>query len=136
MGLVCFIKDKIFLDMKQLRIFGETNVSHVKIITMNTMLQNKGNDNSGHGGDNEKLITLVIVVNTTPTSVKINENAPLKAAAQKALEQTHNTGRPLDDYEMKLGDKVLDMNKKVKDYDLKDGTELFLSLKAGTGGAR
>jgi hypothetical protein len=104
---------------------------------MNTNLQNKGNDAQGkpdHGGDNEKLITLVIVVNTTPTKVKINENAPLKAAAEKALEQTHNTGRPLSDYELKLGDQVLDMNKKVKDYGLKDGTELFLSLKAGTGG--
>lgn len=104
---------------------------------MNTSVQSKenaGNGNPGNGGGNEKLITLLIVVNTTPTKVTINENAPLKAAAEKALAQTHNTGRPLDDYEMKLGDKVLDMNKKVKDYDLKDGAELFLSLKAGTGG--
>lgn len=106
---------------------------------MSIEVQNKektGNDNPSHGGDNEKFVTLVIVVNTTPTKVKINENAPLKAAAEKALAQTHNTGRPLDDYEMKLGDKVLDMNKKVKDYNLKDGTELFLSLKAGTGGTK
>lgn len=110
---------------------------------MNTELQSKGNagnENSGHDKDKEKdkekFVTLVIVVNTTPTKVKINQNAPLRAAAEKALEQTHNTGRPLDDYELKLVDKVLDMNKKVKDYDLKDGTELFLSLKAGTGGAR
>lgn len=106
---------------------------------MNTEVQSKGNagnGNPGQGKDNDKFITLVIVVNTTPTTVKINETAPLKAAAEKALEQTHNTGRPLDDYEMRLGNTVLDMSKKVKDYNLKDGTELFLSLKAGTGGSR
>ena len=106
---------------------------------MNTNLQSKGdagNNNPGHGGNNDKFVTLTIVVNTTPTTVTVNENVPLKSAAQKALEQTNNTGRPLSDYELKLGDQVLDMDKKVKDYGLKDGTELFLSLKAGTGGTK
>jgi hypothetical protein len=137
MLVLCFTKDKIFLDMKQSCIFGETFVSLIKNSTMNSQLQDKGkggNDNPGHGGNNEKFITLVIVVNTTPTTVQVNENAPLNAAAEKALAQTHNTGRPLDDYELKLGDRILDMNKTAKDYQLKDGTELFLSLKAGTGG--
>lgn len=104
---------------------------------MNTNVQNKGNagnGNPGAGGGNEKFVTLTIVVNTTPTKVTVNENVPLKNAAQKALDQTKNTGRSLSDYELKLGDQVLDMDKKVKDYGLKDGAELFLSLKAGTGG--
>ncbi len=107
--------------------------------------QNKGNAGSGNpehggngnsGGGNDKLVTLTIVVNTKPTDVTINENAPLKAAAEKALAQTHTTGRPLSDYELKLGDQVLDMDKKVRDYNLKDGDTLFLSLKAGNGGSR
>jgi hypothetical protein len=104
---------------------------------MNTNVQSKGNagNNPVQGGNNDKFITLTIVVNTTPTEVTVNENVPLRNAAQKALDQTNNTGRPLSDYELKLGDQVLDMDKKVKDYGLKDGTELFLSLKAGTGGA-
>ena len=97
--------------------------------------ENNGNGNPGQGGGNEKFVTLTIVVNTTPTNVTVNENVPLKNSAQKALEQTHNTGRPLSDYELKTADgQVLDMDKKVKDYGLKDGAELFLSLKAGTGG--
>jgi hypothetical protein len=103
------------------------------------MEQNKDNaekGNPGQSGGNEKLITLTIVVNTKPTEVTINENAPLKAAAEKALVQSQTTGRLLSDYELKLGDQVLDMNKKVKDYNLKDGTTLFLSLKAGTGGTK
>jgi hypothetical protein len=104
---------------------------------MDTNVQSKGNagnGNPGQGGNNDKFVTLTIVVNTTPTNVTVNENVPLKNAAQKALDQTHSTGRPLSDYELKLNDQVLDMDKKVKDYGLKDGTELFLSLKAGTGG--
>jgi len=104
---------------------------------MSSEVLNKGNGghgNPGQGGNNEKFVTLIIVVNTNPTEVKVNENVPLKTAAQKALEQTNTTGRPLSDYELKLGDQVLDMDKKVKDYGFKDGTELFLSLKAGTGG--
>ena len=106
---------------------------------MNTNVPSKGNagnNNPGKGGNNDKLVSMTIVVNTYPTEVTINENAPLKAAAEKALEQTHTTGRPLNDYELKLNDRVLDMEKKVKDYDIKDGATLFLSLKAGTGGAR
>lgn len=125
--------------MKQKCIFDKKIVSLIKKKTMNTNVQSKGNagnDNPGHGGNNDKFVTLTIVVNTKPTEVKINENAPLKAAAEKALEQTHTTGRPLSDYELKLNDQVLDMDKKVKDYGLKDGTTLFLSLKAGTGGTR
>lgn len=103
------------------------------------MEHNKENSGKGHPGQNggsDKLITLTIVVNTKPTEVTINENAPLKAAAEKALQQTQTSGRLLSDYELKLGDQVLDMNKKVKDYNLKDGDTLFLSLKAGTGGTK
>jgi hypothetical protein len=103
---------------------------------MDTQLQSKGNAGDNSGNDRDKVIVLVFIVNTTPTKVKVVVDEPLKVAAKRALEQTHNTGRPLDDYELKLGDKVLDMNKSAKDYHLKEGTELFLSLKAGTGGSR
>ena len=84
---------------------------------------------------NDKFVTLKIVVNGTPTDVTINENAPLKAAAEKALEQTKNTGRPLEDWTMTLesGDK-LDMSKKIKDFNFPEGIELFLDLGAGIGG--
>lgn len=86
------------------------------------------------GKTNEKLVSLVIVVNTAPVTISINENSPLKAAAQKALEQTQNTSRPLEDWEMKRDAQVLDLGEKIKTFGFTSGEELFLSLKAGVGG--
>lgn len=88
--------------------------------------------NDNPGGHN--LITVKVVVNGTPTDVKTNVNAPLKSVAEKALEQTGNTGRPLADWELKWQGNVLDLNKKVEDYGIPNGAELFLSLRAGQGG--
>lgn len=84
----------------------------------------------------QNLLDLTIIVNGTPTIVKVNQNAPLKTAAQKALEQTGNTGRPIEDWTMKWNDQILDMSKKIKDFDFPADVELFLSLKAGVGGTR
>ena len=84
----------------------------------------------------QNLTTLLIIVNGTPTEVKINQNAPLKAAAEKALEQTGNTGRPIEDWQIKWEGQVLDMDKKIKEFNFPDGVELFLSLNAGVGGMK
>lgn len=92
----------------------------------------KKEEKEDHGGQN--LTNLLIIVNGTPTEVKINLNAPLKTAAEKALEQTGNMGRPIEDWQIKWNDQVLDMNKKVKEFDFPEGIELFLGLKAGAGG--
>ena len=80
-------------------------------------------------------ITLIIVVNGTPATIEMESKAPLKAAAEKALAQTHNAGRPLQDWEMKLNDQTIDMSLKIEDLNLHNGQELFLSLKAGVGGS-
>jgi hypothetical protein len=90
--------------------------------------------NENPGGPN--LITVKVIVNGTPTDVKTNVNAPLKSVIEKALEQTGNTGRPIEDWELKWNGQVLDPNKKVNDYDIPDGAELFLSLRAGQGGSK
>ena len=82
----------------------------------------------------EKLVDLTIIVNGTPTVVHVNENAPLKTAVHKALEQTGNTGRPITDWQITWNDKVLDMDLKIKDFHFPKNVELFLSLKAGVGG--
>ena len=84
---------------------------------------------------NDKFVSLTIIVNGTPTVITINENVPLKAAAEKALEQTKNTGRPLKDWEMKLeSGQELDMSKKIRDFNFPDDIELYLSLDFGEGG--
>lgn len=90
--------------------------------------------NENPGGHN--LITVKVIVNGTPTDVKTNVNAPLKSVVEKALEQTGNTGRPIEDWELKWNGQVLDPNKKVNDYNIPDGAELFLSLRAGQGGCK
>jgi hypothetical protein len=89
--------------------------------------------NENPGGHN--LITVKVIVNGTPTDAKTNVNAPLKSVIEKALEQTGNTGRPIEDWELKWNGQVLDPNKKGNDYDIPDRAELFLSLRAGQGGS-
>lgn len=90
-------------------------------------------DDKDHGS--REIIILKFIVNGTPTEVKVNIHPPLKVAVEKALKQTGNTGRPLEDWELKWLDKVLDISKSAKDYKIPNGTELFLSLRAGQGGA-
>lgn len=97
------------------------------------MAQNVSKNPNQKAGKPEK-ISLIIVVNGTPATIEIQSKAPLKAAAEKALEETHNAGRPLSDWEMKFNEKTLDLNAKVEDLGLEDGQTLFLSLKAGVGG--
>lgn len=80
-------------------------------------------------------ITLVFIVNGTPTEVTTNIKAPLKSAAERALEQTGNTGRPISAWQVIYEGNVLDMDKKIEEFDFQDGAELSLSLKAGAGGA-
>lgn len=83
-----------------------------------------------------KLVTLLIIVNGSPVHVTVNENAPLKTAVVKALEESGNTGRPIEDWQLKFNDEVLDLSKKIKEFDFTQDSELFLSLLAGVGGNR
>ncbi len=83
----------------------------------------------------ENLINLVFVVNGVEYTIeKVNVNQPLSVSVNKALKDSGNTGRNVDDWQLKWNDNNLDINKKVEDYNLPDGAQLFLSLKAGVGG--
>ncbi len=83
----------------------------------------------------ENLISLVFVVNGVEYTIeKINVNQPLSVSVSKALKDSGNTGRDIGDWQLKWNDNNLDITKKVEDYNLPDGTQLFLSLKAGIGG--
>jgi len=95
-------------------------------------MKNDESKKDDHGHNNQ--IVVKIVVNSTPTDVRVNIHTPLKVAVEKALEQTGNTGRPLEDWELTWRDKVLDLKKTADDYGIPDGAELFLSLRAGKGG--
>jgi len=79
--------------------------------------------------------TLTVVVNGTPTEVEFNQNAPLHTIIPKALQQTGNQGQPPENWELKdLNGVLLDLDKKIGDFNFSPDVKLFLSLKAGIGG--
>lgn len=89
----------------------------------------------GRGPGQDNLITLNVIVSGTPTEVRVNTNAPLHVAAKRALQQTGNEGRPLEDWDVKdEAGNLLDPDKKIEEYGLAEGATIFLSLKAGVGG--
>jgi len=78
---------------------------------------------------------LTIVVGGTKTEVERNDNAPLGSVVGVALAQTHNTGQPAENWELKdQAGNVLDLKKKIGEYNFPSNVVLFLSLKAGIGG--
>jgi len=81
------------------------------------------------------LISLKFSVTGKPvvTIEKVNLNQSLKVAVEKALEETGST-RPIEDYDVLLGNNILDINKKVEELGLTDGALLMVSLKSGKGG--
>ena len=83
----------------------------------------------------QKEIDLTIVVNGQPTVVRANINAPLQTVIARALEQTGNSGQPLENWELRdVAGAVLDLAKKIGDFNFPPDVRLFLNLKAGIGG--
>lgn len=78
---------------------------------------------------------LTIVVNGVPAVVERNVNAPLRSAVEKALEQTGNIGQPIGNWELRdANGNLLDLDRKIGDFNFPPDVKLFLSLKAGVGG--
>ena len=85
--------------------------------------------------EGEQKIKLVFIINGESFPIDTNVNAPLSSAVEKALANSHNTGRPIGEWEVRDSSGVfLDISRKVKDFGLKDGARLFLSLRVGVGG--
>ncbi len=81
-------------------------------------------------------ITLIFIVNGVDVPVEANIHEPLKVARNKALTDSNNTGRPMDEWEIHNdAGQALDPDKKIEDFGLADGARLFLNLKVGAGGA-
>lgn len=80
-------------------------------------------------------IDLIFIINGKPVEIeKVNLNQPLKVAAEKALEQSGNTGRTLTDYLLKYSDQDLNLNAKVESYHFPEKAKIFMSLKSAEGG--
>lgn len=83
----------------------------------------------------DRKIALTVVVNGTPTVVEVNSNAALQSVVGRALEQTGNSGQPADNWELRdAAGQLLELKKKIKDFDFPVDVRLFLNLKAGVGG--
>jgi hypothetical protein len=81
-------------------------------------------------------IEIVVVVNGQPTLVSAELNAPLQTIIPKALEQTHNTGQPPENWELRdQNGTLLDLHEKISAFGFPADVKLFLNLKAGVGGS-
>jgi hypothetical protein len=80
-------------------------------------------------------ITLDVIVNGTPTAVEANIKAPLQVVAQQALNQTHQQGKPLSEWQLcDTAGTVLDLSRTVESYGFASGTTLYLQPKVGVNG--
>jgi hypothetical protein len=81
-------------------------------------------------------IDINVIVNGQPTTVnKANLKAPLHTVVQQALKDSGNSGQPIENWELRdAAGQVLDLNRKLEDYGITAGANLFLNLKAGVGG--
>ncbi|MBL7738484.1 MAG: DUF2604 domain-containing protein [Chitinophagaceae bacterium] len=82
----------------------------------------------------DKEICLIFIVNGKPEKIEAKVNWHLKKAVEIALKESGNEGRPLSDWSVKWNNRVLDMEKKIEEFNFPECAELFLSLNAGQGG--
>ena len=79
--------------------------------------------------------TLTVIVNGRAVEVEVNDNAPLHTLITKALAESHNTGQPPENWELRDQDgNVLDRDRKIGDFHFAAGALLSLTLKSGIGG--
>lgn len=81
-------------------------------------------------------IDIVVVVNGQPIPIeKANIHAPLRTVVVEALNKSGNSGQPPENWELRdASGQVLDISRKLEDYNIQPGAKLFLNLKAGVGG--
>lgn len=79
---------------------------------------------------------VMVVVNGAATTVAIKGNPSLQEVVETALEQTQNSGQPVDAWELRGPDDapIADLTMKIKKLDLDEDDKLYLNLRAGIGG--
>lgn len=84
---------------------------------------------------NENKLELIVVVNGQPVTVEGNVHAPLRTVMEHALQQSGNSGQPLENWQLRdAGGQVFDASQKLEEFHFPPGTTLFLNLMAGVGG--
>ena len=84
----------------------------------------------------DKYVDLKFIVNGQPIPVMAHLGWEFREAAVKALEESGNSGQPIENWELRDGSgTVIDMGIKIAQSGIKEGATLFLNLKAGVGGS-
>lgn len=85
--------------------------------------------------DKDQKIKIIFIINGQDYPIEANVNAPLIEAVERALAESDNKGRELDEWEVRDASGVLlEKNRTPKDIGLLEGVRLFLSLSVGAGG--
>ena len=80
-------------------------------------------------------IDIQVVVNGQPTTVVAHEEHRLESIIHPALEQTHTTGQPVSNWEIRdAAGELLDVHREISSFHFAPDVRLFLNLKAGVGG--
>ena len=83
----------------------------------------------------DKQIEFTIVVNGQPVPVKIDQYAEIGEAVARALNESGNSGQPIENWELRdASGQIIDTGKKIVESGITQGAKLFLNLKAGVGG--
>lgn len=90
---------------------------------------------SNHNEDQGHQIKLIFIINGQDLSIDADSRAPLIEAVQKALTESGNTGRPVEEWEVRdVSGVLLETHRTPKALGLHNKARLFLSLKVGAGG--
>lgn len=82
-------------------------------------------------------IEITFIINGENCPIKIDEYFSLHTATLLGLDESRNTGRPVDDWNVRdAKGTYLDKKKKLEEYKFPDSVRLFVSLEVGCGGNR
>jgi hypothetical protein len=83
----------------------------------------------------DKTIKLLVIVSGDEVKVRAKPDELLSEVAEKALKKSEHVGRPLKDWVMRNeAGEILNMDRTVESYHLKDDAILSLTLEAGVAG--
>jgi hypothetical protein len=85
--------------------------------------------------DRDHKFELIVLVSGVEVKIKAHAGELLRTVAERALKKSENVGQPLENWDLRNeGGDVLDLDRTVGSYHLKDGALLSLTLKAGIAG--
>lgn len=85
--------------------------------------------------DHDRKIDLVVLVSGVEVKIKAQHDELLRKVAERALKKSENVGQPLENWDLRNeAGEILDLDRTVGSYHLKDGALLSLTLKAGIAG--